>query len=344
MPGRKTSLQESAMIQCFHKAELPSDPATAHLYVSHDRWLFGAAVALLFCGASYQIHQGNTTGLSIMNKLETEKLITHRKASCSEFQQDSLQAAIQRRCGPILKLARLTNISGLLSPRCLLLRFCTWLLWFLRCKTQPGGGGVKAPNWDWHFSRMQNIVKSKGMPVFLIPNLLEFWFHRFSLVFALNPAVWAAPQVWHRVWDNRRESERRGWVCDTHLQCYFFAKLQNQDLTLFKKRSIVFCSSPAFFPPSLKSCPLYLYSSPFPSKFYSSLLTGPAVLWRRQRTGDSKPAPGSANQVIYQISIDCCSSFHGEETTSGRGGEAKKSMITPRGPGLRPVPDLRFGA
>lgn len=32
-----------------------------------------------------------------------------------------------------------------------------------------------------------------------------------------------------------------------------------------------------------------------------------------------KPALSTSNQVIYQISIDCCSSFHGEETTRGRG-------------------------
>lgn len=116
MPGRKTSPQESAMIHCFHKAELLSDPATAPLYVPHDRRLFGAAAALLFCGASYQIHQGNTTGLSIMNKLETEKLVTHRKASCSEFQQDSLQAAIQRRCRPILKLGEFNKYIGFVIP------------------------------------------------------------------------------------------------------------------------------------------------------------------------------------------------------------------------------------
>lgn len=40
-----------------------------------------------------------------MNKVEVEELITHRKASGNEFQQGSLQAAIQKRCGLILKLS-----------------------------------------------------------------------------------------------------------------------------------------------------------------------------------------------------------------------------------------------
>lgn len=46
-----------------------------------------------------------------------------------------------------------------------------------------------------------------------------------------------------------------------------------------------------------------------------------------------KPAPRSANQVIHQISIDCCSSFHGEETTSA-GGDQGQNRWFPPGPGF----------
>ena len=47
-----------------------------------------------------------------MNKLEAEELITYRKASGREFQQDSLQAVTQKRCRPILKLAEFNKWSG----------------------------------------------------------------------------------------------------------------------------------------------------------------------------------------------------------------------------------------
>lgn len=48
-----------------------------------------------------------------------------------------------------------------------------------------------------------------------------------------------------------------------------------------------------------------------------------------------KPALSTSNQVIYQISIDCCSSFHGEETTRGRGrGQESMALRCGGGAGL----------